>query len=420
MICPSCGFDVSAVGGGICPTCGRALPAAASAALAAREPQLNAPEVRAHDAPSSAATGPAAADSVSATLSDLQAAPHVPAAEANGPSQPGTASADPPASEPPSAPSGQAGGPPTPGSWPPAPPAFDVPTTPPPGYPPYGQAAPPSAPYGYPPSGYPAYGQATPPSGQMPPWAGYPPGYAPLPPAPRRPDRTPLLVGVLVAVLLLAVGGAVLYLVHTNGSGVSGTGTSLAVATPTSSPTPSPTPAPSVVYQDSLKTGAVGWAEDPSHCFDGSDGYHIENGYVCFAVPAGAQQDFTVTVTVREISGPVDYPYAVDFRINGHAFYSFDVYGNQYWALYRCDANSSASNPCPKLVDFTYSPAIKAGLNVSNTLEVRAQGSQFSFAVNGQQVGHVTDNTYTAGLIGLAAANNMEVVATDMTVAELP
>jgi hypothetical protein len=242
---------------------------------------------------------------------------------------------------------------------------------------------------------------------------GYPPWYTP-PPAPNRPDRRPLLIGALVAVLLLAVSG--LYLAHAKGSGANAL--SLAV-TPTpataASPTLSPTPTPAVIYQDSLTTGAIGWTPRAGHCFDRSDGFHIENGYICY-VPVGDQKDFLLTVTIRQISGSLVYPVGIEFRAAYPRYYELDLYASRFWAFFRCSSSTAA---CAKLAGFTKTTTIKGGLKVPNTLMVRAQGPQFTFYINGHQVGRVTDRTYASGLIGLGVDANMEAVATNMTITQL-
>jgi hypothetical protein len=71
-------------------------------------------------------------------------------------------------------------------------------------------------------------------------------------------------------------------------------------------------------------------------------------------------------------------------------------------------------------VPFTANKAIKRGLNATNTLEVKAQGSLFTFFVNGTQVGHATDATIaTAGKCGLAGNDGIEVVFTNFSLTRL-
>ncbi len=116
----------------------------------------------------------------------------------------------------------QPGAYPPPGGYPPPQPPQGGYPPPPAGYPPAG-GYPPPPPAGYPPTGYPPAGYpqpgypasappAYPPAGypaSAPP--GYPPGY-PVAAPPPAPKKTGLIIGIVVAVLLLAGGGIAAYL----------------------------------------------------------------------------------------------------------------------------------------------------------------------------------------------------------------
>jgi hypothetical protein len=225
---------------------------------------------------------------------------------------------------------------------------------------------------------------------------------APLPPAPKSPDRTPWLIAGLVTVLVLAVCSASLYLVHLAAQGRGSTSSA-------------------VVYQNSLTCGPnaltctpSGWSEG-TYCFEGPDGYHIKDNYIC-NVPTGQLQDFMVEVTMRELSGPTNYPYKITFRMQYPAYYEFNVYANGDWAMYKCTTHTE---PCVNLAGFNAAPAIHQGIGVPNSLAVRGQRSQFTFFINGQQVGQATDSSYLTGLFGLSAVSGMEVVATNLTITRL-
>jgi hypothetical protein len=53
---------------------------------------------------------------------------------------------------------------------------------------------------------------------------------------------------------------------------------------------------------------------------------------------------------------------------------------------------------------------------VDNTLRVHAEGTHFTFYINGQQVGSMDDASFSAGGIALLSNEGMEVVFTNITV----
>lgn len=268
----------------------------------------------------------------------------------------------------------------------------------------YGQAAPPSVPmygqYGqFAPPSVPLYGQAAPPSmGQQPGW-GSP--YPPQPPQSQK-SRTGLIVSlIVVAVLILGAGGGFLALkANQQGQSTGNTGGTATATVPAATATPS-----NVLFQDSFMDPSTGWAND-SHCSYGSGGYHVKDGYICFA-PAGGFTDATISATVKQISGSASgqNPYGIAFRISSQTNYEFDIDSSGEWAVAKC-----GSSNCSPLVDFTSSSAIHTGLNATNTLTVAMKGSKFTFSVNGTQVGSATDSAYTSGKIGVSSSDGIEVV----------
>jgi len=106
-------------------------------------------------------------------------------------------------------------------------------------------------------------------------------------------------------------------------------------------------------------------------------------------------------VEATPVEGTVDNGYGLLFRANPEKgdFYLFKVSADGYvWiGRYRGGLEEEALiSP-----NWFESPAVQQGLNVTNKLTVRAEAGNLIFYVNGQEVGRVTDNTYTAGDIGL-------------------
>jgi hypothetical protein len=171
------------------------------------------------------------------------------------------------------------------------------------------------------------------------------------------------------------------------------------------------TPGPTVLYQNTLTSATDGWPNN-QNCFFRSDGYHIKGNYYCVA-PIGNQANVDIKVQVIQLSGPTVNPYGLVFRgIENQSHYDFDIDSNGKWAFYSCD---DIKKQCTAVVDVTANAAIQGGLNTSNTLEVQAKGSHFTFFVNGVQVGTADDTSYATGEIALAGTGS-EVVFRDLTI----
>jgi hypothetical protein len=241
----------------------------------------------------------------------------------------------------------------------------------------------------------PGYGQAAPPS------QGHLPLLTPLPEVKRR----PIWLIVLVAVLILALVGvsvAAAVAISSNHNSVTPGGASAG---------PTATATPNIVFFDPLTSPKVGWASD-SHCSFASDGYHVKDGYLCFA-PAGEFTDSTISVNVQQISGDIHYFYGIVFRhASAGNYYLFNIDSNGKWEFDKV-VNHQLSN----IVPFVANAAVQHGLNETNSLSMRAQGSHFTFFVNGTQVGQADDATFTSGDCGVAGTSHGELVFTDFSIA---
>jgi hypothetical protein len=349
MPCPRCGYDLTNVNAPACPNCGLSL---------AQQP----------------AYPPAGYPGVPSAPQYAQT-PYQP-----GPEQPPT------------------GWPPTYGTTPgypqnPANPSY--PTGP-------GYGAPPSVPLGAPPSTPFGPGQGYPQTyGGQP---GFPPQFAPPPK-----KGNGLVIGIIVAILVVLVGGGAAAVALSHGGK-----TTAATGTPTATSTlgPTATPKPTVVYQQSFASEppSADWSQD-DNCFYSGGGYHIKNGYFCFA-PAGDQADVSITVDAKQISGDTTLPYGIGFRRPAQGkHYEFDVDSASEWVFYSCDPTT-----CSPVVDYTKNSAIHGGLNTTNTLSVTAKGSHFDFFVNGTKVGQADDTTYATGELGLLGSENAEIVFANLLV----
>lgn len=101
------------------------------------------------------------------------------------------------------------------------------------------------------------------------------------------------------------------------------------------------------------------------------------------------------------VEGPLDNGYGLLFRANAEKgdFYLFKVSADGYvWiGRYRDGAEEATM-----IADHWFeSPAVLRGLNVTNKLRVQAEAGNMIFYVNDQEVGRVTDNTFTNGDVGV-------------------
>jgi hypothetical protein len=169
------------------------------------------------------------------------------------------------------------------------------------------------------------------------------------------------------------------------------------------------------VFTDPLLSNQNGWLTN-TDCVFKADGYHLTRGYLAYA-PVADATNFDVTVQVTQTTGTVLAPYGLVFRrISLGNYYVFGIDGNGKWTFYKALENVGTD-----IVAFTASPAINQGLNAQNTLEVKAQGTHFTFFVNGTQVGEADDASLAkAGELGVAGHDDIEVVFTDFSLRILP
>lgn len=362
MPCPACGFSIADPATPQCPNCGRPLVTPSS-------PQYYGGSV-VGDTPSYGGQAPAPAFGYGpyAPLGSRQDYPTNP----SYPEQPAPPSAPPPWGyyAPPSAP-------PPPSSY-----------------------APPSVPFGYAP-----YGPQ-----------GYQPYAPPPPPPPRRRDSlVAIIASVLVVIALITVGGAALVLSQNrSASGTPGAQTSYSSTSAAGvATTPTVTPAVNVLFQDNFTSNTSGWSND-SHCFYASDGYHVRDGYICYA-PAGEMSDIVVSANIKQVAGETNWFYGVVVRRASKGnFYALYIDSNGEWKFSK-DVNDQRTD----LIPYVHTSAVNTGLNASNNLSIRAQGSHFVFLINGAQVGHFDDSTFDRGWSGVEgnSEGQVEIVVTQFTLA---
>jgi hypothetical protein len=164
-------------------------------------------------------------------------------------------------------------------------------------------------------------------------------------------------------------------------------------------------PSPIVVLQDPLSSNANGWSASGPYCQFAHGGYVISNR-ICFA-PIGNLADGSVSVQVRQLSGPITWPMGIVFRHASEGnYYFFGMDGHGKWAFFKV-----VNRQGTELEPYTPNPAIHAGLNVTNRLRVVFSGTHFVFFVNDVQVGQFDDPTFaSAGLVALEAGPHIQAV----------
>jgi hypothetical protein len=178
--------------------------------------------------------------------------------------------------------------------------------------------------------------------------------------------------------------------------------------------TPNAGPNSAQVFTDGLLTNKNGWLTN-ADCVFKTDGYHLTRGYLAYA-PVADATNFDATVQVTQTAGTTLAPYGLVFRrVSLGNYYVFGIDGNGKWTFYKALENVGSD-----IVSFTANPAIKQGLNAQNTLEVRAQGTHFTFFVNGTQVGQADDSSLAkAGALGVAGHDDIEVIFTTFSLKRL-
>lgn len=107
-------------------------------------------------------------------------------------------------------------------------------------------------------------------------------------------------------------------------------------------------------------------------------------------------------VEATQVAGPLNNGYGMLFRLDNNRddFYLFKISGDGYVWIGRY--HNGGAEVEPLIGEWWFeSPAVKEGLNQTNTLRVQAERANLIFFVNGQEVGRVTDDAFGSGDIGL-------------------
>jgi hypothetical protein len=171
------------------------------------------------------------------------------------------------------------------------------------------------------------------------------------------------------------------------------------------------------LYSNALTAPAVGWANGPECAFTGNGLVVRPNGgqaYICLA-PTAPLTDVSVTVSVRQTSGPLTHAYGIAFR---HAapknYYFFGIDGKGYFIF-----TTVANDVSHTIIPFTPKAAIHSGINATNQLQVIARGQVITLLVNDVPVGQATLSTFASGMVGLRGINDGEVIFQQLSIVQV-
>lgn len=101
------------------------------------------------------------------------------------------------------------------------------------------------------------------------------------------------------------------------------------------------------------------------------------------------------------------------FRTNDSAAQTYYIFEITVDGTFFVQRNDSSENG--KLLYIESSPVIKTGFNQSNIIAVDANGSDMTFYINGSNVAHLKDTSYSSGLIGVLVGEQFNQSDTQVT-----
>jgi hypothetical protein len=235
-------------------------------------------------------------------------------------------------------------------------------------------------------------------------------GFAQPPEDHKRRPRIGLIIAIIV-ILLLVVGGSIggyTYLKRHS----SVTSQVIPTVAPTSVPKGQP------LFSDPLINNNAGWDLTSK---SGEFSVKIANGSMILEddnnklfselIPGGKNfSDFFLTTDVVLSKGTQNNGYGIYIRgassqtFDIATYYRFELYGDGTFAIFKGSGDGTGTSTSSLLVNYSQSSAIQQQGKV-NHIAISAKGPTMTFAVNGQTLKIVTDNTYTSGLIAFFVSN---------------
>jgi hypothetical protein len=228
--------------------------------------------------------------------------------------------------------------------------------------------------------------------------------------------------GLVAAMLLIAtIFGTAAFLNARSRPGPAGKGTHPGVtATPAISPAmATATAESSILFSDPLDQNIHNWPVDNEHFFK-NGAYHLSNQSMNALAAVIPQLHFAelppavaYQITLREITGGDASPvntFGLILRYTqtsgAEKFYAFEILnenGASKYRFYAYDNSKKSSNPWRIIWQAKTGREFHRGHgpNASNTVNVVADRTSFTFYVNGQRVGSASDASFRSGSVGM-------------------
>ncbi len=236
------------------------------------------------------------------------------------------------------------------------------------------------------------------------------------------------IVILLVTLLVILSSSGIYLLARSSSTHLARTTSSAVEATPnavaTAAARATATAQANIILTDSLNQPFHNWPVGTynNHTFGfGNGSYHIANNSpdhlaIALLPDEDVPEPFTYTITINEVKGDDATTDANKLNLfglvlrynqkdqNNQTFYCFEIKPTNNNAEYQFRKyDSSQSDPWTKLWNQPFGSEYHVGQGAanSNTIKVVANGSNFTFLVNGKQVGTASDSSFQHGQIGM-------------------
>jgi len=124
-------------------------------------------------------------------------------------------------------------------------------------------------------------------------------------------------------------------------------------------------------------------------------------------------------VTARQVTGNLNQGFGIVFAMqpqNSQDAYGFYFAADGSWCFVKWIGVNGQDGVLHTIINWTNASQAATGLNAQNALTLSHEGSDFTFSINGAEVGQSHDSTYSSGYIGLFANPNIQVVFTNLNI----
>jgi len=163
---------------------------------------------------------------------------------------------------------------------------------------------------------------------------------------------------------------------------------------------------PEILYEEDFNSETdwfVGETENRSWWIEGGE-YHVllkteDYPTGSWRSSAGPFGDFQLDVDTEQVTGPDDNGYGVQFRMQDeNTYYRFRISGDG-WARF----DKAIGGTINIIKPWVRTDLIRQG-NATNHISIIANGSSFTFYINGSELYTVTDTAIASGSLGFQAA----------------